>query len=676
MKVFGAYLEDYHFIKVIIPKSVNFKSLKLVGNSEEVSLNIFKEETYSNERHLYTSFLGYINLHLDYNVVITSKNKEELSYHLTLGKVTRTKRFDLENSTTEELGVFYSPRSTCFKVWSPVAKEIKLIVNDKEYGMSYTKKGVWEKVINEDLDGANYYYMVRVNEEFVKSLDPYGKSSTPNFTANIVVDLNKSYKLKHEYVHFNDPIIEELSIRDITSLKNGGTFKDLTETVSSNYGLGYLKNIGFNHLQIMPVFGFGGVDEVSKHNYNWGYNPINYFSISNYLTKDFNNPLGGINEFKELIDTIHSLNMGVTLDVVFNHVYDVCTYPYSVLVPGYSYHTQDNGFLTNSSGCGNDLNSTKIMIRNLIIDCLLYFKNEFKVDGFRFDLMDLIDVDTLNKAKELLLEIDKDNLVYGEGWNIPMKLSRDLGGLCENFWQLHGFSFFNDSFRNLLKSNFDCSEGGYVLGKGVSHEELFQALTGYCRKEEKWDSPRFSINYIECHDNYTLYDTILKLKPKISKDELHDRIILGLSLITLSQGIPFYHLGMEFGRSKKLHHNSYNLSDEYNGVNWDNVDSFKEVIETLKNLINLRKKYNIFKFTSKEEIINYVKLDKFNGSLVARYYDPNNNDSYCLIVKNDYSLEQKVFAPGSKLVFNGRCEVEEEIELFKFDKPGVYLIKK
>ena len=253
MKVFGAYLEDYHFIKVIIPKNVNFKALKLIGNSEEVNLNIFKEETYSNERHLYTSFLGYINLHLDYNVVITSKNKEELNYHLTLGKITRTKRFDLENSTTEELGVFYSPKSTCFKVWSPVSKEIKLIVNDKEYGMSYTQKGVWEVVVNEDLDGANYYYMVRVNEEFVKSLDPYGKSSTPNFTANIVVDLNKSYKLKHEYVHFNDPIIEELSIRDITSLKNGGTFKDLTETVSSNYGLGYLKTIGFVSLKILKL---------------------------------------------------------------------------------------------------------------------------------------------------------------------------------------------------------------------------------------------------------------------------------------------------------------------------------------------------------------------------------------------------------------------------------------
>lgn len=676
MKIFGAYLEDYHFIKLIIPKSFNYVSLKLIGNDLDEFLSVFKEETYSNERHLYTSFSGYINLHLDYNVVAVSKNKDELSFHLDLGKITRTKRFDLENSTSEELGVLFNKNQTIFKVWSPVAKEIKLVIEDNEYDMIFTKKGVWERIFDFDLYGSQYYYKVRVNEEFIKTLDPYGISCTPNFTANIVVDLNNSYKLKYDYIRFDDPIIEELSIRDITSLKGGGTFKDLTETASLDYGLGYLKNIGFNYLQIMPVFGFGGVDEIKKEDYNWGYNPISYFSISNYLTKDFNNPLGGINELKELIDTIHSLNMGVTLDVVFNHVYDVCTYPYSILVPGYAYHTQDNGFLTNSSGCGNDLNSTKIMIRKLIVDSLLYFKKEFKIDGFRFDLMDLIDVDTLNTANKFLHNIDSNNIMYGEGWNIPMKLPRDLGGLCENFWQLRGFSFFNDSFRNLMKSNFDCTEGGYVLGKKVSNNDLYQALTGYCAKEEKWDSPRFSINYIECHDNYTLYDTIIKLNPDILEEELIDRLSLAVSVIALTQGIPFYHLGMEFGRSKKLHHNSYNLGDEYNGVDWNNIDKYQNVIETLKNVIKVRNKYPIFRFSNKDEIINYIKIEQFDGSLVLRYYDYHNNDDYCLIMKNDYKLEQKVFAPGSTLVFDGRKEVNMEVELFNFNKPGVYLIKK
>ena len=676
MKVLGAYLEDYHFIKVIIPKSFNYKTLKLVGNDEEIELSIFKNETYSNERHLYTSFLGYINLHIDYHVVIISKTKEEISYHLSLGKITQTKRFDLDNFTTEELGALYTKESTVFKVWTPVAKEIKLIIKNTEYPLVYTTKGVWKVEVDGDLANQEYYYMVRVNDVFVKTLDPYGKSHTPNFDANIVVDLHASYQMKNDYVHHDDLIIEEISIRDVTSLKDGGTFKDFSNTIDEEYGLGYLKTIGFNYFQFMPVFGFGGVNEITKEDYNWGYNPISYFSISNYLTKDFNNPLGGINELKELIDIIHSQNIGVTLDVVFNHVYDAATYPYSILVPGYLYYTEDNGFLTNASGCGNDLNTTKTMIRKLVIDCLMYLKKEFKVDGFRFDLMDLIDVDTLNSAKQQLLAYDEGNIVYGEGWNIPMRLSRDLGGLYENFWQLRDFSFFNDSFRNLLKSNFDSTEGGYLLGRKSTHLELYQAMTGYCVKEEKWDSPRFSINYVECHDNYTLFDTILKLKPEYTDEEIKDRIILGLAMITFAQGVPFFHLGMEFGRSKCLHHNSYNLGDEYNGVNWDNMVMFKEVIDALKVLIKIRNKYPMFRLKTKEEVKHQVKYDKNSGSLLLRYYDVTTNCEYSMIVKNDYEDESKVFAPGSKLVFDGRCEVNKNIEMFYFYKPGVYIIKK
>ena len=291
MKVYGAYLEDYHFIKVIIPKSFSLMNIKLIGNNEEIDLSIFKNEIYSNERHLYTSFLGYINLHKDYEVIISSKTNEIIKYHLTLGKITRSKRFDIDFFTNEELGALYNKEFTTFKIWSPVAKEIKLIIDNVEYNLEYANKGVWSIVVNGDLFGKEYYYMVRVNEEFVKCLDPYGKSCTPNFTANYVVDLSRSYQMKYDYVHHNDPIIEEMSVRDVTSLKNGGTFADLTLSVNEDYGLGYLKSIGFNYLQLMPVYGFGGVNEETKEDYNWGYNPMSYFSISNYLTKDYHNPL-------------------------------------------------------------------------------------------------------------------------------------------------------------------------------------------------------------------------------------------------------------------------------------------------------------------------------------------------------------------------------------------------
>lgn len=676
MKIFGAYLEDYHFIKLIIPAHEKFKKLTLIGNNEEQKLNVFKQETYSHERHLYCSFLGYICLHVDYFVEVELADSNVLKYYLNLGKITRTKRFDLENYTTEALGVLYNKDYSIFRVWSPVAKEIKVVINDEEFPLKYTSKGVWELVLNGDYLYKEYYYLVRVNQEFVKTLDPYAKSSTPNFTASIIVDLSKTYQPKYPYVHHCDPIIEEISIRDITSLNQGGTFKDLTNTLNTNTGLGYLKDIGFNYLQLMPVFGFGGVDEITKKDYNWGYNPVSYFSVSNYLTKDVFNPIGGLNELKELIDVIHYLNIGVTLDVVFNHVYDSTTFPFSILVPGYFYHIKKDGFMSNSSGCGNDVNTTKLMVRRYIIDVLTYYKTELNVDGFRFDLMNLIDVDTLNLAKSTLKQIDEYNLVYGEGWNIPMELPQHLGGLAENFWELPGFSFFNDKFRNFLKSNFNCTEGGFILGKKASLDELYSALTGYCVNEESYNSPRCSINYVECHDNYTLYDTFMKLKPTMKKEEIVDRLILALGLVAVSQGIPFYHLGMEFGRTKKLEENSYNLSDEINGIDFSKVEEYEEVIKTFKNFLKLRKKYSFFRLNDKDDIKKLISIEKHSESYQYRYYDVDNNIDYCLIIKNNYKEDVKYFAPGSVLVFDGRKEVEESIETYTFNKPGIYLIKK
>ncbi len=673
MSIFGAYLEDYHFIKLIIPKDVSFTSIVLKNNIEETKLSIFKEEVYANERHLFTSFLGIINLHIDYFVVVNNKNQKCLKYQLFLGKITKTKRFDIENYTDIPLGVLYSAISSTFRIWSPVAKEVILVLNEEKYALKYTLKGVWELTINQDVHNFQYYYLVRINDKFVKTLDPYALSTTPNFDACIVIDQNKFIDMKYDYTFAEDPIIEEISIRDLTSKVGGGTFIDATNSLNQDYGLGYLKKLGVNYLQLMPVFGFGGVDELEKNNYNWGYNPVSYFSISNYLTKDFNNPYGSINELRSFVDCVHSLNMGVTMDVVFNHVYDVKTFPFDILVPGYAYHFDQDGFMTSSSGCGNDLNTTKRMVRRFILDCLKYYQETFKIDGFRFDLMNLIDVDTLNFADKELKTKNQEILLYGEGWNMPMALPKDLGGLSENFWEIPSYAFFNDYFRNAMKSNFDCSEGGFCLGAKYNHELLYSAFTGFCVKEERWSSPRQSINYIECHDNYTYYDTIIKLKPDISKEELIDRIILGLGCVIFSQGIPFFHLGQEFGRSKNGHHNSYNLSDEINGVDYEQITEYQEVINTFKIMINLRKKYSFFRLKKAEEIKKVIKLDSDKNSLQLRYH---NQDSYVLIIKNDTNEEIKYFAPNTYLLFDGRNEVYQEVEMIKLVKPGIYLFKK
>lgn len=675
MSIYGAYLEDYHFIKLIIPKDTSFTKLALVGNNEEHLLSIFKEEVYGNERHLYTSFEGYINLHLDYNIIVSNKHQKCLKYQLFLGKITRTKRFDLENYTTSFLGADFSYEKTTFSIWSPVAKEIILVLNDEKIPLIYDKKGVWKKEVLGNLELSKYYYLVRVNDKFIKTLDPYSYSVTPNFEYSIVVDLKNTYHQEYDHISCDDPIIEEISIRDLTKGKNGGTLKDASLSKDEDFGLGYLKELGVNYLQLMPIFGFGGVNEIAKDDYNWGYNPVMYNTVSNYLTKDFNNPYGGINELKELIDVIHSLNMGVTMDVVFNHVFDCKTFPFGILVPGYAYHTDHEGFMTSSSGCGNDLNTTKLMVRRFVLDSLKYFQNFFKIDGFRFDLMDLIDVDTLNLAYKILKDDNPNVIVYGEGWSIPMVMPKELGGLAENFWELPDYSFFNDYFRNAMKSNFDCSEGGFCLGKKYNHNFLYSAFTGFSAKEERWSSPRFSINYVECHDNYTFYDTLMKINPDMKEEEIIDRIILSLGCVILSQGIPFLHLGQEFARSKCGNHNSYNLSDEINAVDWNKVNDYQEVIDTLKTLIALRREYHFFRLKTKDEIKNYVFLDHSLNSLTLRYIDLDKS-VYVLIVKNDYQEEIKYFAPGTRIVFDGRKKLEEEIESITLSKPGVYLFKK
>lgn len=673
MSIFGAYLEDYHFIKVIIPKDLTFTSLVLKNQNLETTLSIFKEEVYAHERHLYTSFLGVIELHMDYDVIVNNKHDLCIKYQLFLGKITKTKRFDIENYTDKQLGVIYQPDETIFRIWSPVAKEIILVLNDNKIPLVYTNKGVWEMKLNYDVHLAKYYYLVRVNDQFIKTLDPYATSTSPNFEYNIVIDSKRFIHMKYNYVSTKDPIIDEINIRDLTSKNNGGTFADAVISINKDYGLGHLKKLGINCIQLMPVFGFAGVNEVSKNDYNWGYNPVAYFSISNYLTKDFDNPYGGINELRYLIDQMHLLNFSVTMDVVFNHVYDAATFPFDILVPGYAYHYNQDGFMTSASGCGNDLNTTKKMVRRFISDCINYYQMTFKFDGFRFDLMNLIDVDTLNLLDEQLKNNNQDNLMYGEGWNMPMELPKELGGLSENFWELPHYAFFNDSFRNLMKSNFDCSEKGFCLGGKYDHHLLYSAFTGFCTLEERWSSPRSSINYVECHDNHTFFDAIKKLIPNVSESEIIDRMILGLGCVILAQGIPFIHLGQEIGRSKQGFHNSYNLGDEINGIDYCLINQYQEVIDALNNLIKLRSKYDFFRLTTADEIKKTIFLDSEHDSLQLRYCSDN---TYVLIVKNDYKEEVKYFAPNTSLIFDGRFEVDNELEMIKLTKPGLYLFKK
>ena len=685
MSIYGAYLEDYHFIKIITPRDEIISKPKLENDFVSFNMNIYKDEYFGNEHHLYASFPGKISLSTDYLVSVN----EKCSYHLTLGKITRTKRFDYENSTTDELGCFYSKKETTFKVWSPVAKELKVILDGNEYALHLTNNGVWTVTIPGDFFLKSYLYKVRINTTFETCLDPYGSCTTLNHDKNLVIDFNECYQFKHSYYNKplknlqSDMIVCEGDVRDLTTKLDvhcKGTYKAATLTNDFDYGLGVLKTLGFTHLQMMPVFGFGGVKEEEKEPspkliYNWGYNPVSYFSPSNWFTST-NKPIDSINELRELIDTIHSDNMGVIMDVVFNHVYDSQTFSYAVLVPGYFFRTDDRGFMTNTSGCGNDLATEKQMVRKLIIDCLKHWQKYYRIDGFRFDLMNIIDIDTLNLAISELKVLNPNNVCYGEGWNMPSVLPFEKSGCCENFWCLKDYAFFNDSFRDTMKANFDMTRKGFLLGGLYSKESLFSCMTGHALYEEKFGNPYQSINYVECHDNYTFYDVIGKMMPEASREEVHQRAILALGTIIFAAGMPFIHLGMDMLRSKNGSGNSYNLNDEINGVDWSKKEDCFDITCCLKDFIDLRNEYSCFRVATSSELSKIVSIEKEFNSFALRYFDEIKQETIVIIFKNDYILETKFLAPGNVLLYDGSKRANLEITELKLDHPGIYILKK
>lgn len=694
-KIFGAYLEDYHYIKLIVPTYEYFdvNNLWLIGNGERIQMRVFKSEQFGNEFHIHTSFKGIICLHKDYEVDIDSR----VTYNLTLGKITKTARFELDNYYDGPLGFEYKKEYTIFRVWTPVAKDLRLVLinhhqKEEEFYFQYVDKGLWIIKVMGDLDGYGYYFKVRINEKMHSTLDPYAVASAADHRYNYVIDFNKTYKMKHKYqpitksFDYVDAVICEINVRDITiglDMPDAGTYSALINTVNENIGLGYLKNIGYTHIQLMPVYDFGGVDDIEKDKmYNWGYNPIQYNVPSGFFSADPNDPYRRINELKELIDTIHGLKMGVTMDVVYNHVYEYDKFSYAVLVPGYFFRDDKLGYMTNSSGCGNDFASDKMMATRFITDSIVFWQHNYNFDGFRFDLMGLLDTDTLNEVVTLVKTVNPYAMIYGEGWNMDVMIPVNKRANMNNFWATPRIAYFNDSFRNNIKANFNNTQAGYAMG-GFIHSEVIQDLiTGSCVNECLFDSPNRSLNYVECHDNYTFYDNLIQIKPNLKEEEYDAYVLLSLGVIAFSQGIPFYHLGEEGKRTKKGYDNSYNLSDEYNKIDWKRIENNKKISNALKEMLEIRKEYKVFRLRDSKSIKEMVRFDsqssfsKDNWKKEVSFKIKNDKEVIQVIFKNDFDEAAFYFAPGAKLIFNGEKRVNEEISSLILNKPGAYVIKK
>lgn len=596
-----------------------------------------------------------------------------------------------------ELGFNYNKEYTFFKIYAPKINRVKLLLyenyNDVRYNSIDMKKsdGYFEVKVEGDLDGI--YYKYQLDEKF-EIVDPFCKASSINSLKSCVIDLNSTnpdgfIHEEYEIANKNEAIIYELSIKDYSSDISSkirddyrGKFLGLIEE-SDVSGINHLKDLGITHVHLMPVFDFVGVDErnsekFSEDNYNWGYNPENYNCIEGSYSTEPENPKNRIIEFKKMIQTLHANHIGVIMDVVYNHTFRNKDHPFNLIYPQF-YRRDKDGDFTNGSGVGNELNTEDEFVRRFIIDSLLYFQKEFHIDGFRFDLMALIDSETTDKIVSELRKNNENVIIYGEPW------MADESPLQKNKRTIFGsqkgkdYAFFNPFFRNAIKGDNDDDYTGFVQ-ENVDKIGLETGICGSIYYDEKrhgfCENPNETINYFNSHDNLILQDKLMKTNADIETSTK-----LCFDLIMLSQGIPFFHCGNEFLRSKSMYKNTYNLSLSVNAVDWKLKYDNDEIYQYVKSLIKFRKMHPEFNLKDANEIRNKIKFYNVNDCCI------------CFSIKSDKGFLLAFINSGEGFTFDlndyfedfNKCtkifdekiiemEVNDNVILIDRRKSGVYSI--
>jgi len=541
--------------------------------------------------------------------------------------VSMTKAFDFPDFQEaydykgDDLGLSYSPESTSFRLWAPTAEEVKVKLYEKGSGDNLIKEVAMNKDLNGtflvslegDLSGVYYTYEVLVGGQLNEAVDPYAVALGVNGDRGMVVDLARTnpdgwdQDKRPDFGNFTDAIIYELHIRDLSispnsGIVNKGKYLGLTEKGSVNdeglsTGLDHLKDLGITHLQLLPVFDYRSIDEstLEKNQYNWGYDPKNYnVPEGSYSTDPYNGQVR-IKEFKTMVEALHKEDIRVVMDVVYNHTGASQDSSLNKIVPNYYYRT-DMGLFTNGSGCGNEIASQRSMVQKMIVDSVVYWAKEYHIDGFRFDLMGLLDMETMTMVRQALDDIDPSIIVYGEGWTggaSPLAESKRL--VKANTFMVEGVGAFSDDLRDAIKGHvFESESPGFVNGNLEMEESVKFGIVGATMHSQidydavnysdfPWaNSPEESINYAEAHDNLTLWDKLLATNPDDSRQDLIYMDKMSAGIILTSQGVPFIHAGMEFLRTKGGDDNSYQSPDEINMLDWSMKSKNIDVINYYK----------------------------------------------------------------------------------------------
>ena len=578
-------------------------------------------------------------------------------------KAINSASFDHHWGYQGELGCQVSEEETSFKLWSPTATTVQVVVyesasNDaailKTYEMqrgnsySYSHKdntiGVWNLTVPESLAGRAYQYQINFPHHQSLTRDPYTIATSPDGKRSAILSEKErqveGFEVKNGTEatwRLENPcqaVVYEMHIRDLTKSETSGvapelrgTFLGAAQTGTVNHfgqstAFDYIKELGVNYVQLQPIADrHKEYDADGNVTYNWGYDPQNYNAPETSMSTNPNDPGQVIRDLKTMIQAYHDAGIGVIMDVVYNHTFSTVDAPFQTTVPDYYYRMNRDGSYQNGTGVGNETASEHEMFRKYMIDSLLYWVNEFNIDGFRFDLMGIHDVKTMQMIRWAMDEVDPKIILYGEGWDMGTGLAPYDKAKKDNAYQLPNIGFFNDDQRNAVKGAevYGDIKSGFVSG-AATEPIVAKAILG-SRELGSYLSPNQVVNYVEAHDNYNLHDLLATLHPTEDQGSIMKKVETATAMNLLMQGISFMELGQEFGRTKlvptgengELTHddreramNSYNAPDAVNQVDWDLINERQESIEFIRQIIELKTKTSAFSYPTYEEVYRHV----------------------------------------------------------------------
>jgi len=619
-----------------------------------------------------------VDLQKPYTLEVTFESGTTTSRIISIQNLYDTESFADAFTYTGDLGLIYGEDKSTFRLWAPISESVVLnlynqghpnydklgnpsLENDPVQTVPLEKieNGAWEAVVSGDL--VNMYYTFSVTNYGITNevTDPYSYSTGVNGIRSMVIDFgqtnpeNWSYNSRPNTItNLTDYIVYELHVRDLTthSSWNGteeyrGKFMGFTESGTTyetedtlvSTGLDHIVELGVNAVQLLPIFDFGYIDEARlalepsyNNKFNWGYMPYHFNTLEgSYATNPFDGNVR-VNEFKQLVQSLHNNDIRVIMDVVYNHTGESETSNFHKIVPGYYHRLTDEGGFYNGSGTGNETASDRSMVSKFMVDSVKFLAEEYNLSGFRFDLMRLHDVDTMLEIERVLHEIDPTIVIYGEPWDAGgSPISEDIAAGKENIYRMGTVGAFNDNTRDAIKGSvFQANEGSWLQGNNPENhvENIKYGIAGGTDHPQvnvdKWHlSPERTINYVSAHDNNTLHDK-LRLTG-VSGIRLERMQVQANAMILTSQGIPFLHAGVEFLRSKPavdggFDENSYESPDEVNQMRWDRKARNNHIFEYYKALIQIRKHYPQFRYNDSDDVINNLTfLETTDASIIA-----------------------------------------------------------